>query len=120
MEIEENKWICERCGREYDLEEGDGWVTLVDDEYYSRKGKLSPIEPYEKVCYECADELYAIVEECDKDCWNCEATRIWGLSIMDCLRFQLKFELIKLPEPQRPLEGSLEEAKQILKIFDRF
>lgn len=116
----ELKWVCERCGMEYDIEKGDGWVclTVEQDSYY--RGKLTPLVPHEKVCYECADELLAIVEKCDKQCYMCEATTIWGLSIMDCLKFQLKFDLINLPHKLKPMSGSLEEAKEILRIFDRF
>lgn len=116
----ENKWVCERCGKEYNLKKGEGWLRLVDEEYYSTRGRLTSIKPYEKVCYKCADELLAVVEGCDKDCWNCKATTIWGLSIMDCLRFQLKFGLIGLPKKQQPLKGSIEEAKEMLQIFERF
>jgi len=119
--MEEGKWICERCGREYDLENGDGWVTLVEDEESHLRGKpIFSLASYEEVCYECADELYEVVEKCNKDCLHCEVTLQRGLSVMECLKFQLKFDLIALPEKQRPLEGSLEEAKEILKIFDRF
>jgi len=92
--MEESKWICERCGKEYDLEEGEGWVILVEEEPLPQDGKLTPLVPYESVCYKCADELYAIMEKCDKDCLNCEVTTIWGLSIRDCLKLQLKFDLI--------------------------
>jgi len=28
--MDESKWVCERCGREYDLEIGDGWITLAE------------------------------------------------------------------------------------------
>jgi len=64
--------------------------------------------------------LLAIVEKCDKQCYNCEATMVWGLSIMDCLKFQLKFELIELPQQHPPKKDSLEEAQEILSIFHRF
>lgn len=57
--MNESKWICERCGREYDLEEGEGGITLAEDQ--ETIGKLTLQEPYEWVCYECADELLAIV-----------------------------------------------------------
>jgi hypothetical protein len=117
--MNESKWICERCEREYDLEEGEGWVTLVEEE--DPLGKITLQEPYDCVCYECADELLAIVEKCDKQCYNCEATMVWGLSIMDCLKFQLKFELIELPQQQPPKKDSLEEAQEILtEILDIF
>ena len=92
--MEESKWVCERCGKEYDLEEGEGWVILVEEEPSPQDGKLTPLVPYERVCYNCADELYAIMEKCNKDCLNCEVTTIWGLSIRDCLKFQLKFDLM--------------------------
>jgi len=39
---------------------------------------------------------------------------------MDCLKFQLKFDLLELSQNQPPLKGSVEEAKEILRIFDRF
>jgi hypothetical protein len=113
--MDESKWICERCGIEYDLEEGEGWVTLAED--LKTIGKLTSQEPYEQVCYECADELFAIVEKCDKQCYNCEATMVWNLSIMDCLKFQLKFELIELPQQQPHRKDSLETIKE---NFNRF
>ena len=116
--MEENKWVCQRCGNEYDLEAGDGWVTLVDEE--QSPGKLNDIEPSETVCYTCADELYAVVEKCDKMCHRCNATMLWGLSITDCLKFQLKFDLIELPQRPQPPKGSIEEARQILEIFSLF
>ena len=116
--MDENKWICERCGNEFDLEAGEGWVTLVEEQQSS--GKLSATVPFDKVCYDCADELYAVVERCDKSCHNCEATMVWGLSITDCLKFQLKFDLIELPQKPQPAKGSIEEARQVLEIFSRF
>lgn len=118
--MNDQRWICERCMRQYDLENGEGWVTLVNKEPSPPDGKLTPLHPHEKVCYECADELYAIVEKCDKDCMCCEATTIWGLSIRDCLKFQLKFDIIDLPQRQSPVKGSLEEAEEVLNIFNRF
>jgi len=51
--MDESKWICERCRREYDLEEGEGWVTLAED--LETIGKLTSQEPYDCVCYECED-----------------------------------------------------------------
>jgi hypothetical protein len=67
--MEESKWICERCGREYDLEKGDGWITLVEDEESHLMDKLIlSLSHYERVCYECAGELYEIVEKCNRDC----------------------------------------------------
>ena len=118
--MNESRWICERCGREFDLENGDGGVTLVDEEISSQDGKLTPLVPYEKVCYECADELLSLVEKCNKECWNCEVTVLWGLSVMDCLKLQLKFELLDLPQRKPPRRGGLEEAKEILTLFNRF
>jgi len=55
--MNELKWICERCGREFDLEMGEGWIALAEEIPSPEDGKLTPLEPYEKVCYECADEL---------------------------------------------------------------
>ncbi len=117
--MNESKWICEKCEREFDLEKGEGWVTLAGDQDSYHRGKLTPLVPYEKVCYDCTDELLAIVEKCDKQCQNCEVATIWGLSIMDCLKYQLKYDLIDLPQGQVPMKSSLEEAKEILRIFDR-
>ena len=118
--MNESTWVCERCRTQFDLEEGQGWVTLTEEESSYRKGKLTPLVPYEMVCYECADELLAIAEKCDKLCQYCEVTTTWGLSIMDCLKFQLKFDLIALPQGQSPSKGSLEQAREVLSIFDRF
>lgn len=118
--MDETKWTCARCKKESDLEDGEGWITLVDDEHSYQNGKLTPLAPYETICYECGDEMLCIVEGCDKRCWECEVVAIWGLSIMDCLKFQLKFELINLPQKSQPLKGSLEETKEVLGIFDRF
>jgi hypothetical protein len=118
--MSELRWVCENCRRDFDLERGEGWVTLTGDEDSYRKGKLTSLVPYEKVCYECADELLATVEKCDKNCLNCEATVIWGLSINECLKFQIKFGLIELPQRKRPPMGTIEEAREILRIFNRF
>lgn len=118
--MNESKWSCEKCQRVFDLGKGEGWVILAGDDGSYYKGKLTPLVPYEKVCYECADELLAVVERCNSDCGNCDVTLIWGLSIMDCLRFQLKFGLLHLPQKVQPPKGSVEEAKEILKIFDNF
>lgn len=85
--MNELRWVCAKCRREFDLEKGEGWVTFTEDEDSYHKGKLTPLVPYEKVCYECADELLAVVEKCDKNCFNCEAAVMWGLSISDCLKF---------------------------------
>jgi hypothetical protein len=119
--MEETKWICERCGRQFDLDEGEGWISLAEEIPSPEDGKLTPLEPYERVCYECADELYAIVEKCDQDCISCEATKAWGLSIRDCLQFQLKFGLLNLPRPEGkvPVLGGLYEAKEVLRVFNR-
>jgi len=118
--MKESRWVCERCEREFDLEENEGWINLTEDEDSYHNGKLTPLVPYEKVCYDCADELLAVVEKCDKNCLDCEAAIIWGLSISDCLKFQLKFEVLELPPVQRPLQGSIEEAREILRIFADF
>lgn len=116
----ESKWVCERCGREYNLENMEGWITLTEDKDSYWKGKLTPLVPHEQVCYECADELLSLVETCNKDCENCEVTIIWGLSIMDCLKFQLKFDLLTLQQSELPPKDSIEETKEILKVFNRF
>ena len=118
----ETTWTCERCMKEFDLEMGEGWVSLAEEIPSPEDGKLNSLEPYEVVCYECADELYAIVEECDKDCLSCEATMTWGLSIRDCLQFQLKFDLLTLPEPQGKVVfmGGLYEAEELKRMFRRF
>jgi len=118
--MNESKWFCKRCEREFDLERGEGWIFLAGEQDSYFNGKLSPLEPHEKVCYECADELLAIVEKCDKQCRYCDVTMIWGLSVMDCLKFQLKFDLIEVPQRPQPPKGSVEEAKEILRIFARF
>jgi hypothetical protein len=118
--MNENKWICERCGNEFDLKRGEGWIRLVEEEQSLGDGKLTPVVPFETVCYNCADELYAIVEKCDKKCDSCEVTITWGLSIKDCLKFQLKFDLIELAQKPQPEKRSVEEAKEILEIFSRF
>jgi hypothetical protein len=108
--------------REFDLESGEGWVSLAEEIPSPEDGKLNSLKPYEVVCYECADELYAIVEKCDKDCWNCEATMTWGLSIRDCLQFQLKFDLLTLPKPKGkvPFMGSLYDVEELGRVFRRF
>ena len=119
--MNESRWICERCRRQFDLEMGEGWVALAEEIPSSDHGKLTSLEPYEKVCYECADELYAIVEKCNQDCINCGATVTWGLSIRDCLMFQLKFDLLNLPPPEGkvPVLGGLYEPKEVLRVFKR-
>ena len=76
--MNELSWVCERCQRVFDLEKGEGWITLVEDEDSHRMGKLSPAVPYEEVCYECADELLAVVERCDRGCGDCDVTVIWA------------------------------------------
>ncbi len=113
-------WFCERCGNTFNSEEGEGGVTLTDDINSHYMGKLAPNVPPHRVCYECADDLFDVVKECAKNCLKCEASTKWGLSIGDCLKFQLKFEVIDLPNTERPLKGSIEEAKEILQIFGRF
>jgi hypothetical protein len=116
--MDESKWVCERCGKEYDLEMGDGWITLAGDQASYYYGKLTPLVPYERVCYECSDELLAIVEKCDKQCQYCDVTTVWGPSVIDCLKFQWNFDLIEIPQRPQPPKGSIEEAKEILRIFD--
>ena len=120
--MNESRWTCERCTREFDLEMGESWIALAEEIPSPEHGKLTPLEPYETVCYECADELYAIVEKCNQDCISCEATMTWGLSIRECLKFQLKFDLfnLSLPEGKLPVFGSLYEAKEVLRVFKRF
>lgn len=120
MEI--TKWTCDRCLKESDLEMGEGWVSLAEEIPSPEDGKLNSFEPYEMVCYECADELYATVEKCNKDCINCEATKAWGLSIRECLQFQLKFDLLTLPEPKGkvPFMGGLYETEELKRLFKRY
>lgn len=105
----ETKWTCEKCMKEFDLEMGEGWVSLAEEIPSPEDGKLNSLKPYEVVCYACADELYAAVEKCDQDCLSCEATETWGLSIRDCLRFREKFDLLTLPQPRGkvPFEDDL-------------
>ena len=98
--MDESKWVCERCGRQYDLEMGEGWVLLAPEIPSPDDGILSPSEPYEAVCYECADELQAMVEKCDKNCVECEVPRTWGLSVKNCLQFQMEFGLLELRVPR--------------------
>ena len=120
--MKQTKWTCERCKRTFDLEMGEGWIVLAEEIRASEHGRLTQLEPYEKVCYECADQLYAILEKCNQDCINCEATNIWGLSIRDCLQFQLKFDLLNLPQAQGqvPVMGSLYESEDVRRVFGRF
>jgi hypothetical protein len=117
--MNESVWVCERCGKEYDLEMGEGWVVLTEEIPSPEHGKLSPIESFEAVCYECADELLAVVEKCNKDCLHCEATQVWGLSINDCVRFQFKFDLLQPAPPQGkvPVFGCWYEAEDVLRVF---
>jgi hypothetical protein len=119
--MDESKWICERCGRQYDLELGEGWVLLAGEIPSPEDGRLSPLEPYEAVCYDCADVLHGLVEKCDRNCVGCEVPRAWGLSVRDCLQFQLKFGLLDLPLPQPQgkvnFMGCLYDAKVVLEEF---
>ena len=92
--MNESVWTCERCGKKYDLEMGEGWVLLAEEIPSSEDDRVRSREPYEAVCYECADELQAIVEKCTHNCASCEAARIWGLSFRECLRFRFKFDLL--------------------------
>ncbi len=117
--MDESEWVCEECGRAFDLENGEGWVRLVDETPSPEDAKLTPMVPFERVCYQCADELYARARKCSRDCLKCEAATRWGLSIRDCLKFQLKFGLIEIPTGAAPPKGSIEEAKEILTVFDR-
>ncbi len=120
----ESKWVCERCGREYDLEMGEGWVLLAEEAPSPDDGKLSPLEPYEAVCYDCADVLHAVVKKCDRRCVSCEVPRTWGLSIKECLQFQMKFGLLKLQVPQAQRKanfmGRLGEAEMVLTQFKTY
>ena len=120
--METTKWTCEKCKREFDLEVGEGWVSLAEEIPSPEDGKLNSLEPYEMVCYKCADELYAIVEDCNQCCISCEATKTWGLSIRDCLQFQLKYDLLTLPKPKGkvPFMGSLYEAEELERMFRRY
>ncbi len=72
-------WLCERCQKKFDSDEGEGGVILTEDENSYIMGKLNPIVP-----------------------------------------FQLRFEVIKLPPPERPFRSNMEEANEIMKIFSRF
>ncbi len=112
-------WVCERCGKESDLEMGDGRLILTEEISLPEHGKLSPIEPREAVCYECADELLAILEKCDKDCLRCGATQTWGLSINDCVGLQFKFDLLEPTPPQGKVNfmGCLYDAEVVMEAF---
>ena len=101
---------------------GEGWVALTEEMPSPEDGKLSPIEPFEVVCYECADELLAVVEKCSKDCLHCAVTQTWGLSISDCVRFQFKFDLLEpaLPQGKVNFMGCLYDAEVVLAEFKPF
>lgn len=116
--MNESKWVCERCGREFDLEYGEGWVNIAPEKPTPQDGKLTPLEPYEKVCYECADELLAVVEKCNMDCLNCEVTSIWGLSIKDCFEFQLMFDVIDYAQIPSPVKDSIQDTKEMLRLLN--
>jgi hypothetical protein len=122
--MDESVWTCERCGKKYDLEMGEGWVLLAGETPSPDDGKLGPLEPYEAVCYECADALQAVVEKCDHNCVDCEVPWTWGLSVKDCLLFQLKFGLLELrvPRPQGKVVfmGSLCDANAVLEQFKTY
>ncbi|OHB65881.1 MAG: hypothetical protein A2Y76_04725 [Planctomycetes bacterium RBG_13_60_9] len=122
--MDEPTWKCERCGREFDLEMGEGRVLLAEETPSPDDGKLNPLEPYEAVCYDCADVLHGLVEKCDRNCVGCEVPRTWGLSVRDCLQFQMKFGLLELrvPEPQGEVKfmGSLCDAKAVLEQFKTY
>jgi hypothetical protein len=122
--MDESKWTCERCGRQYDLEMGEGWVLLAGEIPSPEDGKLSPLEPYEAVCYDCADVLHGLIEKCDQSCEDCEVPRIWGLTVKDCLQFQMKFGLLELqvPRPQGKVNfmGCLCDARMVLEQFKTY
>jgi hypothetical protein len=117
--MDESRWVCEKCGGAFDLRDGEGWVRLVDETPSPSDGRLSSVSAFERVCYRCADELYAVAAKCSRDCVNCEAATRWGLSIRDCLKFQLKFGLLEILQGAPPPAGSVREAREILRIFDR-
>lgn len=120
--MDESTWICERCGEEYDLEMGEGRVLLAEEMLSPEDDRLSSLEPYGAVCYDCADVLYGLVEKCDRNCLDCEVPKTWGLSVRDCLQFQLKFDLLDLPLPQGKVNfmGCLYDAKEVLEVFNPF
>jgi hypothetical protein len=119
--MDESKWTCDRCGEEYDLEKGEGWVLLVEETPSPDDDKLSSIEPYDAVCYDCADVLHRLTEECNRNCVACEVPRTWGLTVRDCLEFQMKFGLLELEVPQVQGEanfmGCLCDARDVLRQF---
>lgn len=98
--MDESEWICERCGKRYDLELGEGWVLLSPETRSPDDGIVGPLEPYEAVCYDCADVLYGLVEICDRGCEHCAVPRTWGLSVKECLQFQMRFGLLELRVPR--------------------
>lgn len=122
--MDESKWICERCGREYDLEMGEGRVLLAEEVPSPEDGRLGALEPCEAVCYDCADVLHALVEKCDRNCVDCAVPRTWGLSIKDCLQFQTKFGLLelRLPQPQGKVNfmGDLCDSQMVLEQFKTY
>jgi hypothetical protein len=118
--MNESIWTCERCSKALDLEKGEGSVRLTEDADSYSNGKITPLVPYENICYDCADELFALVEKCDKQCQYCEVTGIWGLSIMDCLKFQAKFNLLELPHEKISFASSTLPLIGNLRIFNRF
>lgn len=122
--MDESKWTCERCGKEHDLEMGEGWVLLSPEIRSPDDGIVGPFEPYEAVCYDCADVLYSLVETCDRGCEECAVPRTWGLSVKECLQFQMRFGLLKLhvPRPKGKVAfmGCLCDAKVVLEPFGSY
>ena len=119
--MSESMWTCERCGRKFDLEMGEGWVSLAEEIPSPGDGKVNAQEPYEVVCHDCADILQALVEKCDRNCIACAVPKTWGLSVRDCLQFQMRFGLLQLqmPRPQGKVNflGCLCDAKAVLEQF---
>ncbi len=122
--MDESKWICERCGKEYDLEMGDGWVLLSPEIRSPDDGIVGSLQPYEAVCHECADVLHGLVEKCDYGCEDCAVPRTWGLTVKECLQFQMKFGLLKLrvPRPKGKVlfMGCLCDAGVVLEQFGSY
>lgn len=122
--MDESKWICERCGQQYDLEMGEGWVLLAPEMPSPNDGEIGSRAPYEAVCCDCADQLQGLAQKCDRNCVDCEVPRTWGLSVKECLQFQMKFGLLELRVPQSHgkvnFMGGLCDARAVVNEFKTY
>jgi hypothetical protein len=120
--MQNEKWHCDRCSKPCDYEDPSNLgIWLSSDANEVKIGKITTGKAYEKVCTTCGDDFYAIAKSCSKDCANCPATQVWGLSVIECLSFQKMHDLLDIEKTQTAIQmHTIPFSSIFASVFEQF